>query len=96
MTPVRGIWPTAVAGIALALNGCQVFLAAPAPGGNATIRGRAGNSDIAITTASRVAGAIHAVQWNGKEFIDSVDHGRQLQSALNLDGGISPMRVLEI
>jgi hypothetical protein len=32
-----------------------------------------------------LAGAIHAVRWNGKEFIDRTDHGRRLQSAPNFD-----------
>ena len=58
-----------------------------AAGGNAVIRARAGNSDIVITTTERVAGAIHSLTWNGKEFIDSYDHGRQLQSAANFDCG---------
>lgn len=40
-----------------------------------------------ITTTTRLAGAIHSVTWNGKEFIDSLDHGRQLQSAANFDCG---------
>lgn len=70
-----------------------LFLAAvstaaePAPDGHAVIRGRAGTSDIVITTTNRLAGAIHSLTWNGKEFIDSTDHGRQLQSASNLDCG---------
>lgn len=55
--------------------------------GSSTIRGKAGASEIVITTTPRVAGAIHSVTWNGKEFIDSRDHGRQLQSASNLDCG---------
>lgn len=58
-----------------------------APAGDATIRARAGPSDIVITTTSRLAGAIHSLTWNGKEFIDSYDHGRQLQSAANFDCG---------
>jgi hypothetical protein len=57
------------------------------PSGDAIIRGRAGNSEIVITTTARVAGAVHSLTWNGKEFIDSTDHGRQLQSASNLDRG---------
>jgi hypothetical protein len=55
--------------------------------GNATIRGKAGGAEIVLTTTSRLAGAIHSLTWNGKEFIDSADHGRQLQSASNLDCG---------
>jgi len=62
------------------------------PDGNATIRARAGESEIVITTTARVAGAIHSLTWGGREFIDSVDHGRQLQSASNLDAGVSPIR----
>jgi hypothetical protein len=57
----------------------------PEVSGNAVIRAPAGGSEILITTTSRLAGAIHSVRWNGREFIDSLDHGRQLQSASNLD-----------
>lgn len=57
----------------------------PAISGDAVIRGAAGGSEIVITTTSRLAGAIHSLTWGGREFIDSLDHGRQLQSASNLD-----------
>lgn len=60
------------------------------PDGAAQIRSAAGPSQIVITTTSRLAGAIHSLRWNGREFIDSFDHGRQLQSASNLDCG-TPM-----
>lgn len=53
--------------------------------GNAVIRRRFGESDIVIETTERLAGAIHSVRWGGKEFIDSYDHGRQLQSAASFD-----------
>jgi hypothetical protein len=49
--------------------------------GDAVIRRPAGPSEIVITTTSRTAGAIHSLTWGGREFIDSADHGRQLQSA---------------
>ena len=55
--------------------------------GDTTIRGPALGSEIVVTTTSRLAGAIHSLQWKGKEFIDSHDHGRQLQSASNFDAG---------
>jgi hypothetical protein len=55
--------------------------------GNTTIRAAAGPSEIVIKTTERLAGAIDSLTWNGKEFIDSHDHGRQLQSASNLDCG---------
>ncbi len=57
------------------------------PDGNATIRGKAGVSEIVITTTSRVAGTIQSLTWNGREFLNSFDHGRELQSASNLDCG---------
>ncbi len=57
------------------------------PSGNATMRAKAGSSEIVITTTARLAGAIHSLTWDGKEFIDSHDHGRQLQSAANFDCG---------
>jgi hypothetical protein len=62
-------------------------LQAELPTGNATIRAPAGTSEIVITTTARLAGAIHSLTWNGLDFINSFDHGRQLQSALNLDCG---------
>jgi hypothetical protein len=55
------------------------------PAGDAVIRAVAGDSEIVITTTARVAGAIHSLTWNGREFVDSLDHGRQIQSASNLD-----------
>lgn len=58
--------------------------------GSATIRGLAGASEIVITTTPRLAGAIDSLRWGGKEFIDSHDHGRQLQSACSFDDGSSP------
>jgi hypothetical protein len=65
-----------------------VHAAEPAlPNGQAVIRSAAGAQQIVITTTERLAGAIHSLTWNGQEFIDSADHGRQLQSASNLDLG---------
>ncbi|MCX6895373.1 MAG: hypothetical protein NTZ16_07760 [Verrucomicrobia bacterium] len=58
-----------------------------APNGDATIRAPASASEIVIKTTTRTAGAIDSLTWNGREFINSHDHGRQLQSACNLDCG---------
>jgi hypothetical protein len=55
--------------------------------GDAVIRAQAGKSELVIKTTKRLAGAIDSLTWDGKEFINSVDHGRQLQSASNLDAG---------
>jgi len=52
--------------------------------GDAEIRG----GGIVVKTTTRLAGAIDSLTWNGREFIDSFDHGRQLQSACSFgDGG---------
>ena len=61
--------------------------AALLPTGDSVIRAPFGDSEIVITTTSRLAGAIHSLTWKGQEFINSVDHGRQLQSASNFDAG---------
>lgn len=53
--------------------------------GNAVIRGMAGPSEIVIETSAQLAGAIGSLKWNGKEFIDRADHGRELQSAASFD-----------
>ena len=42
---------------------------------------------ITIRTTTRLAGAIDSLTWGGKEFIDSFDHGRQLQSACAFGDG---------
>ena len=55
------------------------------PFGYSVTRAPAGVSEIMITTTARLAGAIHSLKWNGQEFVDSVDHGRQLQSASSFD-----------
>jgi len=55
------------------------------PSGNSVIRGKTGSSEVVITTTDRLAGAIHSLTWNNKEFVDSFDHGRQLQSAASFD-----------
>ncbi|QDV17068.1 hypothetical protein Pan153_17020 [Gimesia panareensis] len=65
----------------------SIGISQAAPDGNAAIRRKTGDSEIVITTTNRLAGAIHSLTWNGKEFIDSFDHGRQLQSAASFDCG---------
>jgi hypothetical protein len=54
----------------------------------------AGNGKIELTNSElqvsihpdRFAGAIESIQWKNKEFINIFDHGRQLQSAIQIDG----------
>lgn len=52
-----------------------------------TISNTVYGSQLTISAAkTRYAGAIYSLVWNGKQFINSSDHGRELQSALFLDG----------
>ena len=44
-----------------------------------------GSPLIISTTKTRLVGAVESIIWNGREFIDSVDHGRELQSAITYD-----------
>lgn len=57
----------------------------PVVSGDAELTGLIGGKPLVIRTTSRLAGAIDSVRWDGVEFIDSHDHGRQLQSAVNAD-----------
>ncbi|QSQ26728.1 hypothetical protein JY651_18145 [Pyxidicoccus parkwayensis] len=45
-------------------------------------RWTAENDIIRISASARTAGAIDSLMWNGREFINSWDHGRQLQMAV--------------
>lgn len=85
---MSGTFLTAAAVISLTVNGIAQD-SRRLPSGNAEIRAAAGDSEIVITTTARLAGAIHSLTWKGKEFINSEDHGRQLQSASNFDAGSS-------
>ena len=69
----------------LLLLPAMAFAQAPAVSGDAEISGTIGGKPLVIRTTSRLAGAIDSVKWAGVEFIDSHDHGRQLQSAINAD-----------
>lgn len=63
-----------------------LFSAEPVSG-DAEIRAKFGSSEIVLTTTSRLAGAIHSLRWDNREFVDSFDHGRQLQSACSFGDG---------
>jgi hypothetical protein len=64
---------------------------APMVSGDAVIRAPAGSSEIVIKTTSRTAGAMESLQWDGKEFLDNADHGRELQAAWNGNAGVEPI-----
>ena len=69
-------------GLGLALGSAAFAFAAS---GDSVIHAAAGKSEIVITTTARLAGAIHSLTWADKEFVNSTDHGRQLQSACSFD-----------
>jgi hypothetical protein len=60
---------------------CTATAPAAAAPGDAEIRGAFKDSPIVLTTTARLAGAVHSLTWNGREFVDSADHGRQIQTA---------------
>ncbi|AIA55560.1 hypothetical protein [Acidithiobacillus caldus] len=53
--------------------------------GNRTISVPMLGSTLTVQTRNRFAGAISSITWNGQSFIDSRDHGRELQSDVVFD-----------
>jgi hypothetical protein len=53
---------------------------------NSTISADVNGSKLTISTSARLAGTIGSLTWNGLEFINQDDHGRELQSASSFDG----------
>lgn len=53
------------------------------PASDFAIKGDAdiASNGISVATAARFAGAIASVRWGGMEFIDTQDHGREIQTA---------------
>ena len=65
--------------------GLSLAIEPPVIDGDQTISIDCDGSPLTITTTSRLAGAVDSVRWRNHEFIDSADHGRQLQSACSFD-----------
>ncbi|WP_375463084.1 hypothetical protein [uncultured Methylobacterium sp.] len=57
----------------------------PDPAGGLAIRRPFGASEIVLRLSSRNAGAVDSLTWAGTEFVNSFDHGRELQSASAFD-----------
>ncbi|MEK7164295.1 MAG: carbohydrate-binding domain-containing protein, partial [Patescibacteria group bacterium] len=55
------------------------------PNGDSQISGMFNSSPITVKTSSKMAGAITSLTWKGKEFVNSFDHGRELQTAVAFD-----------
>ena len=59
----------------------------PAVAGDASISSVANGQTIVLTASGdRFAGAINSLTYRGVQYIDIADHGRQMQSAIQLDG----------
>ena len=56
------------------------------PNGNSQISATFSGSPIVVKTCERTAGAVCSITWKGKEFINTTDHGREMQSASSFDG----------
>ena len=54
--------------------------------GDSLISGIFAGDEIQIRTTSRTAGAIDSLTWMGKEFVNSYDHGRQIQTTAHFNG----------
>lgn len=87
VSPRRTLWPLLIFAGSFCFHPIESWSDEKPLSADATIRSRTGPNEIVIETTSRLAGAIHSLKWNGHEFIDSADHGRQLQSAANFDVG---------
>lgn len=71
-----------VAAICIALAGCSGNDAGTKTWiVSATVHGK----PLTLRASARFAGAIDSVVWDGTEFIDRADHGRELQSAVSFD-----------
>lgn len=44
------------------------------------------NEILSVSASDRTAGAIDSIVWNGRELVNSFDHGRQVQLALSING----------
>ena len=70
------------------IAGCDQNSTVPTtpPPSTLTIKGPGAQPVTVTVDNDRFAGAVSSVTWNGKEFINIHDHGRQLQSAIQIDG----------
>lgn len=65
---------------------CLSLMAFSANAQDVTLNSSSGSNAIALKTCSHDAGAFCSLIYNGKQFLDDKDHGRQLQSASSFDG----------
>lgn len=51
-----------------------------------TIHAPVEGDDLTIRVSGRVAGSVDSLTWRGKEFINDIDHGREISYAWHFDG----------
>src|SRR5882757_3057286 len=73
-------------GCTLVLSGAMFIQMHEATAGDAAVSANVFGAPLYINTSDRFAGAIYSIIWNGKQFVDSADHGREFQSASSFDG----------
>jgi hypothetical protein len=54
--------------------------------GNSQVTNNVDGIPLSITTTDRLAGAVDSLNWKGKEFVNTYDHGRQIQYAWTENG----------
>lgn len=57
-----------------------------APFGQAQIQGIIHGQPLTLKTCAHDAGAVCSIRWQGREFVNDHDHGRQFQTAFQIDG----------
>jgi hypothetical protein len=72
--------------MACILSACIEATPAPAATGDLKIERPALGSTIQVETSARFAGSVSSIVFRGRQFVDSRDHGRELQSASSFDG----------
>src|SRR4051812_25960437 len=78
---MRGLKREALAAAITALSLCHAGPASAQVNGNSTIsaNGLVFGKTLTVGTSNQFAGAVSSIKWNGKEYINNWDHGRQLQ-----------------
>jgi hypothetical protein len=73
-------------GVSIKSEGNNFPAVAPALGDQALVENDSSGLEIRLSTREMEGGAVSSLLWNNREFLDSSDHGRELQSDVNFDG----------
>ena len=72
--------------VSVTATGAQAVSSLSASSGNAIIEGSMHGRTLSLRTCSYSAGAVCSLVWHGTEFVNDHDHGRQFQTAFQIDG----------